>query len=49
MGLLYQNHVVSQQATDVWKGMKTAELLIQQYLVRVESCSKRFSATAAAN
>ena len=29
--------------------MKTAQLLIPQYLVRVESCSKRFSSTAAAN
>ena len=29
--------------------MKTAELLIPNYLVRVESCSKRYSATAVAN
>lgn len=40
---------LDQRSSVGWKGMKTAELLIQQYLVRVESCSKRFSATAAAN
>lgn len=40
---------LDQRSSVGWKGMKTAELLIPQYLVRVESCSKRFSATAAAN
>lgn len=37
------------KVTDVWKGQKTAELLIPQYLVRVESKSAAFSATAQAN
>ena len=32
-----------------WKAIKTAELLIPNYLVRVESKSKTFSATAAVN
>ncbi|MGM9628254.1 MAG: N4-gp56 family major capsid protein [Faecousia sp.] len=40
---------LDQRSSVGWKGMKTAELLIPQYLVRVESCSKRFSGTAAAN
>jgi hypothetical protein len=37
------------KVTDVWKAIKTAELLIPEYLVRVESKSKKFSATALAN
>ena len=37
------------KATDVWKGLKTAELLIEQYLVRVESKSATFSGSVAAN
>ena len=40
---------LDQRSSVGWKGMKTAELLIPQYLVRVESCSKRFSETATAN
>ena len=32
-----------------WKALKTAELLIPQYLVRVESCSKEYSANVEAN
>jgi hypothetical protein len=32
-----------------WKAIKTAEILIPNYLVRVESKSKVFSATATAN
>ena len=44
-----ENCVVSQQVTDVWKGLKTAELLIEQYLVRVESKSKTFSASVQPN
>ena len=43
------NAVVSQQVTDVWKGLKTAELLIQQYLVRVESKSPTFSGSVKTN
>ena len=37
------------KVTDVWKGLKTAELLIEQYLVRVESKSATFSGSVAAN
>lgn len=37
------------KVTDVWKGLKTAELLIEQYLVRVESKSPTFSKNLAAN
>lgn len=40
---------LDQRSSVGWKGMKTAELLIPQYLVRVESCSKRFSASASEN
>lgn len=40
---------LDQRSSVGWKGMKTAELLIPQYLVRVESCSKRFSGSALAN
>lgn len=37
------------KVTDVWKGLKTAELLIEQYLVRVESKSPTFSDNLEAN
>lgn len=40
--------MVSQQATDVWKAIKTAEILVQNYMVRIESCSADWD-TAAAN
>lgn len=40
---------LNQRSSVGWKAMKTAEILIPQYLVRVESCSKRFSSVAAAN
>ena len=40
---------LDQRSSVGWKAMKTAELLIPQYLVRVESKSKVFSATAAEN
>ena len=40
---------LNQRSSVGWKAIKTAELLIPNYLVRVESCSKRFSATAQAN
>lgn len=40
---------LDQRSSVGWKAIKTAEILIPNYLVRVESCSKRFSATAAAN
>ena len=40
---------LDQRSSVGWKAIKTAEILIPQYLVRVESCSKRFSAAAEAN
>ena len=40
---------LDQRSSVGWKALKTAELLIPNYLIRVESCSKRFSATAQAN
>lgn len=40
---------LDQRSSVGWKAIKTAELLIQNYLVRVESCSARFSSTTTAN
>ena len=40
---------LDQRSSVGWKAIKTAELLIPQYLVRVESKSAAFSATATAN
>ena len=40
---------LDQRSSVGWKAIKTAEILIPNYIVRVESCSKRFSANAAAN
>ena len=40
---------LDQRSSVGWKAIKTAELLIPNYLVRVESKSSVFSATAAAN
>ena len=40
--------MVSQQATDVWKALKTAEILVEPYLYRVECCSA-FSEDAQGN
>ena len=40
---------LDQRSSVGWKAIKTAEILLPQYLVRVESCSPRFSANAAAN
>ena len=40
---------LDQRSSVGWKGLKTAELLIEQYLVRVESKSKTFSATVQPN
>lgn len=40
---------LDQRSSVGWKAIKTAELLVPNYLVRVESCSKRYSATAQAN
>ena len=40
---------LDQRSSVGWKAIRTAELLIPQYLVRVESCSPRFSGSAAEN
>ena len=40
---------LDQRSSVGWKAIKTAELLIPNYIVRVESKSARFSATAVAN
>lgn len=40
---------LDQRSTIGWKALKTAEILIDNYLVRVESCSPRYSATAKEN
>lgn len=40
---------LDQRSSVGWKAMKTAEILVENYLVRVESCSPRYSATASAN
>ena len=39
---------LDQRSSVGWKGMKTAKILVDNYLVRVE-CTSKFSATAAAN
>ena len=40
---------LDQRSSVGWKAMKTAEILVQNYILRVESCSARYSATAEAN
>lgn len=40
---------LDQRSSVGWKGLKTAELLIEQYLVRVESKSKTFSGSVQPN
>ena len=40
---------LDQRSSVGWKAIKTAEILIPNYIVRVESCSATFSATTAAN
>lgn len=44
----YGDDPLNQRASVGWKGIKTAERLVEQYMVRIESTSK-YSATAAAN
>ena len=40
---------LDQRSTVGWKAIKTAEILIPDYIVRVESCSKEFSDSVNAN
>ena len=45
----YGDNPLNQRASVGWKAHKTAERLVEQYMVRIESCSARYSATAEAN
>ena len=40
---------LDQRSSVGWKAIKTAKILIPDYLLRVESCSSRYSKTAKAN
>ena len=40
---------LDQRSSVGWKAIKTAEILIPEYLIRVESCSPKFSPIAQAN
>lgn len=40
---------LDQRSTAGWKAIKVAKILVENFMVRVESCSAAFSATAAAN
>ena len=40
---------LDQRSTIGWKAIKTAEILVDRYMVRVESCSPEWSASAQAN
>ena len=44
----YGDDPLNQRASVGWKAHKTAERLVEQYMVRIESCSARYSATAEA-
>ena len=45
----YGDDPLNQRASVGWKAHKTAERLVEQFMVRIESCSARYSATAEAN
>ena len=45
----YGDDPLNQRASVGWKAHKTAERLVEQYMVRIESCSKEYSGIAAAN
>ena len=45
----YGDDPLNQRASVGWKGTETAERLVEQYMVRIESCSARYSAKAEAN
>ena len=40
---------LNQRSTVGWKAMETAEILIENYMVRIESCSKKYSPMVQAN
>ena len=45
----YGDDPLNQRASVGWKGIKTAERLVEQYMIRIESVSPKYSATAKAN
>lgn len=45
----YGDDPLNQRSSVGWKAVKTAERLSEQYMVRIESCSARYSKTAKAN
>ncbi len=45
----YGDDPLNQRASVGWKAVKTAERLSEQYMVRIESCSARYSKKALAN
>ena len=45
----YGDDPLNQRASVGWKATKTAERLSEQYMVRIESCSARYSTKALAN
>ena len=40
---------LDQRSSVGWKALEVAEILMQPYMVRIEHCDKRYSATATAN
>lgn len=45
----YGDDPLNQRASVGWKATKVAKRLVEQYMLRIESCSKRYSAIATAN
>ena len=45
----YGDDPLNQRSSVGWKAVKTAEILSDEYLVRIESCSPKYSAKAKAN
>ena len=45
----YGDDPLNQRASVGWKATKTAKRLVEQYMLRIESCSKKYSSMAEAN
>ena len=45
----YGEDPLNQRSSVGWKAIKTAEILTNEYMVRIESCSPVYSEKAAAN
>ena len=45
----YGDDPLNQRASVGWKATKTAKRLVEQYMLRIESCSKKYSSIAEAN